>query len=358
MRLLPKKVGWVPFAWLIYLGFFFLQPILGHASRQEWIATVAVTAVFLVLYFLGYWVTGWRRLGVMGGMVALGVVVSPFNGGASVFFVYGGALAGWFRKAYIGYGLLGAILVIIGLESWVLHLPVEFWAPAAVFTLLIGSVNIHYGQRDQANAKLRLAHDEIEHLAKVAERERIARDLHDVLGHTLSVVVLKSELASRVIDSDPQRAGREMREVEQIAREALMEVRNTIRGYRANSLQEELQRAHDALETAGVDLHQEVGSVALAAPQEGVLVMLLREAITNVVRHARARNCWVNIAQSDGHCQLEVRDDGWGGKSSEGNGLRGMRERVEALNGSFDRKTGEGTRICISFPTASPEFTR
>ncbi len=205
----------------------------------------------------------------------------------------------------------------------------------------MGSVNIHFAQRNQANRQLRMAQDEIEHLARVAERERIARDLHDVLGHTLSVVILKSELASKLIGNDPDRAANEIRDVEQISREALAEVRNAIGGYRAGGLEAELVRAASTLKTAGVAAECQSVHVSLSPAQETVLALAVREAVTNVVRHARARRCLLRLEQVDGNCLLEIQDDGCGGSQGEGNGVRGMRERVEALGGTLQRETGQ-----------------
>jgi two-component system, NarL family, sensor histidine kinase DesK len=197
---------------------------------------------------------------------------------------------------------------------------------------------------------LRMAQDQIEHLARVVERERIARDLHDVLGHTLSVVILKSELAGKLMENDPERAAKEIGDVEQISREALAEVRNAIGGYRAGGLEEEFARAASTLETAGVIPDCQSVPVALSAAQETVLALAVREAVTNVVRHARAGRCQVRLAQVDGHCKLEIQDDGRGGSQVEGNGIRGMRERVEALGGTLGRETNAGTRLTILLP--------
>jgi len=201
------------------------------------------------------------------------------------------------------------------------------------------------------NRKLRKANEEIEHLAKVAERERIARDLHDVLGHTLSVITLKSELAGKLIDRDPLRAGKEIREVEEISRKALAEVRDAIRGYRSKGLSAELAQAKATLETAGVSVQLEAATtLQIPAMQESVLSLAVREGVTNVVRHARAATCRLRLEQHNGTCRLEISDDGQGFVSVEGNGLRGMRERVEMIGGTLERTNKSGTMLVITLP--------
>ena len=222
---------------------------------------------------------------------------------------------------------------------------------AALFPMIIGAGNTFFAERNRMNRKLRKANEEIEHLAKVAERERIARDLHDVLGHTLSVITLKSELAGKLIDRDPRRAGKEIREVEEISRQALSDVRDAIRGYRSKGLLAEMAQAKSTLETAGVTVSCDASTIVkLPAMQEGVLTMAVREAVTNVVRHAQARNCSLRLEQQNGACRLEIEDDGRGGLQNEGNGLRGMRERVEMLGGTLRRDSQTGTRLTITLP--------
>ena len=147
-----------------------------------------------------------------------------------------------------------------------------------------------------AGEKLRKADEEIEHLAKVAERERIARDLHDLLGHTLSLITLKAELARKLVDRDPQRAKQEMLDVEQTSRAALADVREAISGYRGEGLAAELVRARKTLETAGITVDCEFDQLPLTPAQETVLALALREAVTNVVRHAQAQRCKVSTA--------------------------------------------------------------
>ena len=359
MRLIPKNrdVGWAPYVWLCYLVFFLAHPILDHVGWKEWTFNLGGLLVFLVLYFSFFWLKPPRGLYAIAGMVLLGIAYSPFNGGAVGFFIYSACFIPFAVETEVtALGLIATVVAMVGLEGWLLHLPAGFTATGMFFCSLLGVGNIYFAARNRANGRLQRAQDEIAHLAKVAERERIARDLHDVLGHTLSVIVLKSELAAKLIDrSNAERARNEIHEVEQISRDALNEVRKAIGGYRATGLAEEFTRARATLETAGVAADCKAGQLSLSPSQETVLALIVREAVTNVVRHAKAKNCRLELAQSNGDCRLEIADDGRGGSEPEGNGIRGMRERVEALGGSILRETSRGTRIIVSLPLNSKE---
>jgi two-component system, NarL family, sensor histidine kinase DesK len=195
-----------------------------------------------------------------------------------------------------------------------------------------------------------VAQEEIEHLARIAERERIARDLHDVLGHTLSLIILKSELASKLADSNPARAVAEIRDVETISREALAQVRAAVKGYRSAGLESELVHAEQTLETAGIHVESSIDRPSLPVSHEGVLVLALREAVTNVVRHSQATSCRLRLEKSGSCCELEISDNGRGGAAPEGSGLSGMRTRVEALGGTLVREAGPGTTLRIRLP--------
>jgi two-component system, NarL family, sensor histidine kinase DesK len=346
-----KEHGWSPLLWVLYLGFFFIQPIFDHVSLKLWLIDALGAVLFLFLYFGLFVLVNPRALAHIAGMVLLGLLFQPINGGACTFFIFAAAMLPFCVESQTAAiaGLL-AIGTIGAIEGLLLH--IGGWALfySALFPVIIGAGNTFFAERNRTNRKLRKANEEIEHLAKIAERERIARDLHDVLGHTLSVIILKSELAGKLIDRDPQRAGNEIREVEQISRQALSEVRDTIRGYRSQGLVAELAQAKSTLETAGVAVQCETAKVAMPALQEGVLSMAVREAVTNVVRHAHARNCSLRLEQQNGSCRLEIEDDGRGSSLNEGNGLRGMRERVEMLGGTLHRDSQAGTRLTISLP--------
>lgn len=356
LRLLPDnpEIGWTPYAWLIYLAGFWFQPVLRGASVDEWVATAAATAVFLVLYFRAYWLGNTGIIACAAGIATLGVMFSTTNPGSNVFFVYAAAFLGHLSPVRRAVAWLAVLVAVLGLLSWALRLPVWFWLPAAVFSLLIGGINLHFREVSRANSKLRLAQAEVERLAKTAERERIARDLHDLLGHTLSLITLKSELAGKLIAQDPERAGREIREVERISRETLREVRTAVAGYRSEGVPAELERARLALQAAEVKLEYFVAPLDLQPAEETVLSLALREAVTNVLRHAAARTCRITLEQTAEEVRLEVHDDGRGGSAPEGIGLASMRERVQGLGGRLERRAGSGTSLLITLPRRTP----
>lgn len=358
MRPLPYKVlpdsrdkRWIPLIWLPYFVFFLLQPVFDHVSARVWAADAVGGVFFLFFFFAMFWDKPSRAWYHVAGIVLLGVILAPINPGAATFFIYACAFSPFQAETELGaVKVIAVVVTIAALETWILHLSLWFLAYAGAFAVVIGAGNIFFAQRNRANMKLRMAKEEIEHLAKVAERERIARDLHDVLGHTLSVIILKSELVGKLIERDPERAKSEIADVERTSREALAEVRNTIRGYHGQSLEAEIKHARATLETAGVSVRTETADVSLTPAQESVVALVVREAVTNVVRHAAAHTCRLRLEPVNGTCVLEIADDGRGGETVEGNGLRGMRERIEALGGTLERQTAAGTRLTIRFP--------
>jgi two-component system sensor histidine kinase DesK len=347
-----KDHGWSPLLWVAYLGFFYIDPVMSHASAKIWALDIAGGIAFIFLYFGLFALANPNFYIHIGGMLLLGTAFMPINSGACTFFIYAAAMLPFCvdtrTAAVIGLLTVGAVGAIEGLflhiNGWTLFY-------SALFPIIIGAGNTFFAERNRMNRRLRKANEEIEHLAKVAERERIARDLHDVLGHTLSVITLKSELAGKLIDRDPERAGKEIREVEQISRQALSDVRDAIRGYRSKGLAAELAQAKSTLETAGLTVQCDAATtMQLPAMQESVLSLAVREAVTNVVRHARATSCRLRIEQQNGLCRLEIADDGQGFVTIEGNGLRGMRERVEMLGGTLERRNKSGTTLTITLP--------
>ncbi|GAA5069617.1 sensor histidine kinase [Lysobacter panacisoli] len=366
-RLIPESLGlgWTPIFLLGYLAFLFLPTILawiGESDRmfggrtQLWPTLVSVV-VFLPLYFAGYRQVGLRKVACMLAIAALGYLVLPGNPFGNTYLIYAVAFAAtmggslWRRLAWMT-AMLGVFLV----EILLLRFPVFVFLVTLIVCVAVFFGNHHFLESRRKQAQLQLSHDEVRRLAALAERERIGRDLHDLLGHTLSLVALKSELAGKLIERDPPAAARELGEVTRIARDALGQVRSAVTGIRAAGVASELASARLLLESDGVSFDYEFAPVSLPGEVEIVLAMTLREAVTNIQRHARARSARVRLSTEGDEAVLSVEDDGRGGAIAPGNGLSGMRERLEALGGRLrvDSAPGRGTQLLAHVPLAWP----
>ena len=348
----PSSPG--DYIWLAYSVFFFIEPVVRNRPLY-WLENALIYLVFLALY-IGHVRTRSRsrKLGFIIAMAVLGLIVFPFNGGASCFLTFAAAFLPFIvDDNRVVLGSMAGASAAIGLTVFLPHV---YWVNVAIAIALIwivGASNLFIGQKKRATARLFMAQQENQALAAVAERERIARDLHDVLGHTLSVIVLKAELAGRLIALDPQRATTEIADVERTARTALAEVREAIGGYRTRGLVAEIEAARRTLDAAGVTLDCDTmptTNTGLRAAEETVLALSLREAVTNIVRHAHAKTCRLHFITDQGHRRLIVEDDGEHALTSEGNGLRGMRERVESVGGYLALTRDSGTRLLIELP--------
>ncbi|MGY1631192.1 sensor histidine kinase [Geodermatophilus sp. SYSU D01186] len=208
------------------------------------------------------------------------------------------------------------------------------------------------------NAELVEARDELARSAVAEERLRFARDLHDLLGHSLSLIALKSELAGRLAERDPARARAEMADVETAARRALAEVREAVSGYRQVGLSLALAEARAALSAAGITLRTPSGTPPLPGPVDAVLGWVVREATTNALRHSGARTVTVDVAVTDGEVALTVADDGRGPAgevAGSGAGLAGLEERLAQLGGRLEAGPvpAGGFRLCARVSAAA-----
>lgn len=364
IRLLPpdSPLGWTPYAWLIYLSFYVVWAVVRSTTPLLWTVNAAGLLAFLLLYFRAFWMRGPRLVGIAFAIVGLGVLLIPVNPGANAFFIYGAAFLGDAVRPRVAVRWLLLIVLILALEAWLVPLHLFAWAPGIVFSLIIGGTNIHFGEMRRKDAALLAAQKVAQRHAAAAERERIARDLHDLLGHTLSVIVIKSELASKLADRDPRRAAAEIRDVEQISRKALNEVREAIHGYRAERMEQEIANGRRALAAAGVTLDARLAPLGLEPAAEQALALAVREALTNVLRHARAQRCDVRVERTKDTVRVVVEDDGIGSTANEGAGLSGMRARLAAIGGEMRRDGTRGTRLELLVPVpsdaAAPEAVR
>jgi two-component system sensor histidine kinase DesK len=346
-----RKAG--RFIWLAYLALYYAPWLGERPSLQAVVAGLAGTLVFLGVYTHGT-LTKRAPLAHAAASAAIGFALSPFGGAWSVFNVYGASFAARMRPrsramtALVGLQLALAAFGLLTRQVW------PAWVSGIFFGSLIGFAVLWQSELEEKNRQLEEAQAEVRALATMAERERIARDLHDLLGHTLTVVAVKAELAQRLCDRDIAAARREMQELAATARLALGEVRAAVTGMAGASLTVEIDRAERALAAAGVRVQVRNDVACGDSRREAVITMALREAVTNVIRHAHAKVCTIGVESTpDGELRLSVADDGRGGTVAEGSGLLGMRSRLAAAGGTLRIESGSsGLQIVATLPAA------
>ena len=351
----PWLFRWPP---LLFTLFWITDRVRNHAP-SSWAVFAVFYATFLLAFFRTFSYHERHPRFWLAVLFVLGYVYVPFDHDAAGEFVFPVVMSVFFirqpnvvaaMKRFAAIELLSAAGVALELR-W-LHVPPIYAENVIFYMVAIGLSNFEYSRHMLASEQLERANAEIEHLAQVSERERIARDLHDLLGHTLTVIVLKSDVANRLFTLDPELAHREIAEVEATARKALAEVREAVTGYRAEGLPAEIVQARRTLASAGVQLTTDVEPVVLPPAEEGVLCLVLREAVTNVIRHAEATACRLELHRDGTRLLMTVADNGKGSEAAEGNGLRGMRERLTAQGGSLVRElsANDGTRLLAELP--------
>ncbi|MEO1230240.1 MAG: histidine kinase [Myxococcota bacterium] len=340
--------------WLAYLGIYFFPWLMRDPRPVELAASAVLLPTFLLLYFLGHRRDPRVRLLCSAGMAVLAFVGIPWMSTSSLFLGYAAAGLGWLRPLSWALRSLAVLLLCAVLAWWVFGFPGVQLFPALFFSGMTGFACVLSAESAARERALVAAQGNVKRLATLAERERIARDMHDLLGHQLSVVAVKADLAAKLIGSDPEAARAELRDIQGMTREALHEVRLAVDGMKQASLTGELERAERALQASNVELEKTVQVKTLPPHLERGVALVLREAVTNVIRHAGAARCRVTLRWvQEEALELEVRDDGTGGGGREGHGVQGMRERVRELGGGLALEQGpNGTRLLATFPRA------
>jgi two-component system sensor histidine kinase DesK len=356
------KSPWIDSVHLLWSIWVFMTPLFNGGYTWKWVAiTCATYPVFLLMYAMTLLSSRRTSQYYALGMAAMGIVLLPAYPGGFSYFIFGCVMLRTCNTRFIVRHMLRLMLlnaVFLGV-AWRVGYPWQalVWVP--VMTLIIGIIVNVERINQEKDAALKLSYDEVRRLAALAERERIGRDLHDLLGHTLSLVALKSELAGKLMGRDPTAAGREISEVTRVARDALTQVRSAVTGIRAAGLAAELASARLLLESDAVAFQYTLTPIALPQALEIVLAMTVREAVTNIQRHARAQCAQVALLMEGDDVVLRIDDDGRGGAIAPGNGLCGMRERIEALGGSLRVDSGpkRGTRIEARLPLPREDRT-
>jgi two-component system sensor histidine kinase DesK len=332
--------------------------LLGNRPQE-----ISVQAATLGLLITGGYFYFWfgartdRERTLAAGLVVVATLLSvllPTKPILLTFWAYPALVIGFLLRPVRAILVLAVIAVIAFLLDAVRSSEGVVPGIAAVATLaLVSWGSITVAQLISSNIKLQQAREELARLAVEEERTRFARDVHDVLGHTLTLIVAKQRLAARLLN-DPEAAAVELRDAETLTRDALREVREVAGGYRQPTLTSELAGARVALETAGIQaiVEKEVGM--LTREVEATLAWTVREGVTNVVRHSGAKSCTIRIQGRDRAVTAEVIDDGGALRGAgTGMGLAGLRERVEAQGGTlrWDSPGSGGFHLCAEVPS-------
>ncbi|ACX62484.1 sensor histidine kinase [Paenibacillus sp. Y412MC10] len=360
----PTQLGFFPYLWLIYMSL----PVINMLREEGWKMGIgfALIGLFLVTYRQLYFAAGTPRFFVWLGiqMSIIFILCMWYHPTYMYMGFFTANFIGWYtdrRKFTISLVLFGIIETIPLIKNAsMLGKDLLFMIPFFLIMLFspfgIRSLN----RRQELERELAEANEQIRNLIKGEERMRIARDLHDTLGHTLSLITLKSQLVEKLAAKDPLKAQLEAREIQNTSRAALRQVRELVSDMRTATLPEELLEAQIILESADIQLVS-TGDPKLEGISDlahNILSLCLREAVTNVVKHSQASQCRIDIESLDNEWRLLVADNGIGLKgnddgasSTDSNGLKGMAERLSLIGGTVEAVSDpQGTKLSIRVP--------
>ena len=343
-----------PWLYLIDLVLDFLPWVYQTPERTDLVSGLLAIGLFLALFLVAMLRRDWTALPAAAGVMVTGFVLMPANPGAAVLLMYAAAMIARMRSRRLMLTGIGFWAVGVVSGTLLLGLPLVYPAGFLAFGGLVAAATAWSAHREDRDAEQEERQARAAAVAVEAERQRIARDLHDLLGHTLSVVTLKSEIAQRLFDTDPERARHELGEIESISRSALGEVREAVTGLRRRAFADVAAETADRLRSAGLDVALDIEPAEdLPDPVQQALAMLLREGATNILRHARASRVEIRLLRPAGRVECQVLDDGRGGVHYAGRGLDGLRDRL--AEAGLDLTLGDGLDGQGGSLTASPK---
>ena len=341
-------------AWiyLFNLGFYILPMVLFPYSIGEIVWLSLAMLLFIGLYLYCFYLPPQRMLLPILGMYVIACVVTPWNPGSVALFSYVGFFVGFaYRWPYALSAVLG-VIATLAVFQWGIGTRWDlFFHYGGVIIITVAIFGRVERLRQRHTAAQRRSAEEIERLATSVERERIARDLHDILGHTLSSIVLKSDLAQAQLNKQHyDAAAQQLNELSEIARASLSQVRQSVSGYKHNGLVLELKRLEQRLHEAGFRTHILGKPPQLDSARETALVLAITELVTNVIRHSSGQTCTIHFDESADVYRVQIADNGNQVNVKQGNGLCGVAQRMQELGGSVVVTTERGCEVAIQLP--------
>lgn len=358
-KVFPDRYGFFPYVFLIYLAMPAYYVAIAHGGKR--IIGIGLLLLFLITYRQLYnsfdkkSYTYWLVIQVFV-ILILAIFFNLYNIFLGFFTAH---FIGWYKSKRTFYKALGmfalAIISPLIVQRETLELQDLLYYGIFILIMFISPFGIRsMSTRMELEKKLDEANEQIKELVKRDERMRIARDLHDHLGHTLSLITLKSQLVHKLISKDTEKAKLETKEIERTSRSALKQVRELVSDMRAITVAEELIESEILLQAAGVSFQFTGDSKLEDVPllTQNILSMCLKEGVTNVVKHSQAKNCVVQLVKRDGEIELSVLDDGKGLDETnvDGNGLKGINERLRLIDGFMKIISHKGTKLSITIP--------
>ena len=338
--------------WLIFSLYYFVPVYYMPFSPLARVLLVGVYCLFVSLYLIAITLKPQHVWKPLLGIVFLAVVITPYTPGSSTFFSYVGFLVGFTYRTRTWLAITALLSALIVAMHYQFNYPFPYFVfPALSGLATIGIIGYIEKLRLEARISQLKSHQEIEQLAVIAERERIARDLHDILGHTLSSIALKAELAEKLLQQEKhEHAKQHLFELHQIARNSLSLVRQTVSGYKHRGLSGEVMELCEKLRQNGfvVDLNGEIPQLTPRA--ETAIILALTELTTNVLRHSNGNHCQIEFQQECNKILVRMRDNGEVENLTPGNGLQGIQERLHALAGELQSSIHAGCEFVISLP--------
>lgn len=357
-----KNTGLSFYVWVVFyiLPFYFIYE---SSSTPQVVLGVIMIVGYFICYVLSFVSRGWIVYFWTSIQIAIATGMSLLFG-YIYFFLFLAFFIGNLKNK-ITFWILYSILLLstfttiysgfFTVHYRVLATQLPFVVLSVIAVILLPVSTYNKNKEDKLQGQLEDANKRISELVKLEERQRISRDLHDTLGQKLSLIGLKSDLASKLISKDPHQASIEIKDVQMTARIALKEVREMVTEMRGTKLEDEVSRVEQILKAAQIHFSME-GNIKLLNTSliaENVVSMCLKEAVTNVVKHSHASSCKVVIEQSSTELIVKVIDNGVGidfNKNLQGHGLQGMKERLEFVNGSLEIISDVGTMQIIKVP--------
>lgn len=339
-----------PWPWLAYLTTYGIPWLWVPPGTSELLLSAVALGIFLTVYFRSFRRAGRELVGSVALMVAIGVALVPVGGGWSILAIYPAMQAAHLRPRRAAIWAIPLCIVAFLIAGLLSRQPLIWWMPSLIMPALIGGAALSREAFYDRTRELLATQEEVRRLAGIAERERMARDFHDVIGRTLTLVALKADLVERLAVRDGQAASKEARSIGEQARAGFAEIRAALDGRGGGSLASEITASIAALEAANIRAQALGDPIAIPPDAGAVLAMTLREAVTNVIRHAGAHRCTIEVTRLAERITLTVVDDGAKAMIVEGNGLIGMRQRLVAAGGELVIRTGADTTLIASVP--------